>query len=113
VVDPCVLCNFYEVTIHQVIVLADDDTAGVETLFRLTQVRPDGNITAGTFHIHASTGEAFQIRASGRWTVTCGEPETGFLPLQSAVASGMGSVDIGNFYTFLTKMGYGYTGLFH
>ncbi|KAL4864872.1 hypothetical protein BDV12DRAFT_200687 [Aspergillus spectabilis] len=107
------LIQLDEFIIHQAIMLPDDESMGIETLFRLTTKTLNDATLVGDFHIHASTGDDFQIRASGRLTVTWGEPQTDTLPPpndQSVLE--MSSIDLDEFYTFLSKIGYGYTGLF-
>ncbi|KAL4755948.1 non-reducing polyketide synthase pyr2 [Aspergillus foveolatus] len=105
------LLQLHGFTIHQAIVLPDDDPRGVETLFRLN-IQESDDVTTGNFDVHAATGGNFQVRASGQFSVTWGEPCKGLLPPLSAVPGGMAPVDIGLFYEFLRRMGYGYSGLF-
>ncbi|KAL4954367.1 hypothetical protein BDW69DRAFT_205260 [Aspergillus filifer] len=104
-----------EVTIHQAIVMPDDESAGVETLFRIGITRCDGNCVTGNFHIHASTGDTMQVRASGQLTVILGDPEEEVLaPFHAADSDAFpfSTVDIDVFYESLSKMGYGYSGVF-
>ncbi|KAL4981504.1 hypothetical protein BDW68DRAFT_183424 [Aspergillus falconensis] len=102
-----------DVIIHQAITLPEDEAQGVETLFRFSRTDTTDKTTSGAFHIHASTGDAFQLRASGEMTVTWGLPDPDLLPPSSGTGSaGMGAVDIEELYTFLTKLGYGYSGVF-
>ncbi|KAL4935944.1 hypothetical protein BDV06DRAFT_228348 [Aspergillus oleicola] len=105
------LLQLHDFTIGQGIVFTDNDPKGVETLFRLSTKQSD-ETTTGNFDINAATSGSFQLRASGRFTVTWGEPSKSSLPSQSTVPSGMSPVNIGLFYGFLSKMGYGYSGLF-
>ncbi|KAL5336891.1 hypothetical protein BJX70DRAFT_389679 [Aspergillus crustosus] len=100
-------------TIHQAIVFPDDEASGVEVLFRLNTTIINDAVVAGDFYIHASTGDDFQIRASGRLTVTLGQPQTDILPpLNQSTSPEMHSVDLDEFYTFLSQIGYGYAGRF-
>ncbi|KAL6238509.1 hypothetical protein BDW75DRAFT_237396 [Aspergillus navahoensis] len=110
---PMRLVQLDEIDIHQAIVLPDDEYAGIEILFRLSSTDSHDNITTAIFHIHASTGDAFQVRASGRLTVTRGERDPSLLPPPGPLpASPMRPLNIDEFYSFLSGMGYGYTGLF-
>ncbi|KAL6237467.1 hypothetical protein BDW75DRAFT_238255 [Aspergillus navahoensis] len=102
-----------DVIIHQAITLPEDESAGVETLFRFSRTENTDETTAGVFHIHASTGDAFQLRASGQMTITWGAPDPELLaPSGGSGSAGMGAVDVNELYTFLTKVGYGYSGAF-
>ncbi|KAI9039672.1 type I polyketide synthase [Aspergillus affinis] len=100
--------------IHQAIVFPDDEYAGVETLFRICNATVNDKTTVAKFYIHASTGDKMQMRVSGRLTVTWGESEPDILtPLNDPAASiKMASININDFYQFLSKIGYGYTGHF-
>ncbi|KAI2322177.1 hypothetical protein LOZ01_004717 [Ophidiomyces ophidiicola] len=106
------LLQLHDVRIHQAIVLPDHGSSGIETLFRLIQSREQGNVTTGTFHVHASTGDSFQVRASGTFQVSWGQLDTAALPDQSEVEPGLKPVDIEDFYSFLAKMGYNFSGMF-
>ncbi|KAL4883830.1 hypothetical protein BJY04DRAFT_216165 [Aspergillus karnatakaensis] len=107
------LIQLDEVAIHQAIVLPEDEGAGIEVLFRLNLTSNDDDATAAHFHIHASTGDSLQLSASGRLEVIWGEPDTSQLPGSNMeLPCDTHSLDIDQFYHFLSSMGYGYTNPF-
>nr|A0A0M4L8I7.1 RecName: Full=Highly reducing polyketide synthase aurA; Short=HR-PKS aurvA; AltName: Full=Aurovertin biosynthesis cluster protein A [Calcarisporium arbuscula]ALD83627.1 polyketide synthase [Calcarisporium arbuscula] len=89
-----------------------DDVKGIETLFRVYQIRSDGNVTNAAFSCHADIGGTLKTCASGQLVVTWGEMEANLLPSKLPSPSGMSVVDTDEFYASLGKLGYGYTGLF-
>ncbi|KAL3430444.1 hypothetical protein BDV09DRAFT_202202 [Aspergillus tetrazonus] len=102
-----------DVVIHQAITLPENEAEGVETLFRFNKTKTTDEMTSGTFHIHASTGDAFQLRASGQMIISWGAPDPDLLaPSSGSGSAGMSAVDVDELYAFLAKVGYGYSGVF-
>lgn len=94
----------------------DDEESGVETLFTVSKISKNsvGDLSA-TFSYHACTNresETLTRLASGRVIVTIGEPSTDWLPLRAPEPPNMADVDVGQFYSSLDHLGYGYTGDF-
>ncbi|KAL4748699.1 polyketide synthase dehydratase-domain-containing protein [Aspergillus terricola var. indicus] len=102
-----------DVIILQAITLPEDEAEGVETLFRFNKTEITDETISGMFYIHASTGDAFQLRASGKMTIAWGAPDPNLLaPSSWSGSAGMGTVNVDDLYAFLTKLGYGYSGVF-
>ncbi|KAL5051988.1 hypothetical protein BDW71DRAFT_202129 [Aspergillus fruticulosus] len=113
-VRPIRLVKIEDFVIQQAVVLPEDDPTGVETLFRLNNVTESKayQSTTGEFQIDATTGEALQIRASGRLIIHWGKAESDALASQSPAADVGHPLDPEDFYSFLATLGYGYTGPF-
>lgn len=105
------LVQINELDINQAIAFLDD-TKGIETVFRVYQIRSEGKISNATFNCHADIGGVLKVCASGHLVVTWGEKDANLLPTQPPSIPGMSAVDIDEFYASLTKLGYGYTDLF-
>ncbi|GFG26862.1 lovastatin nonaketide synthase [Aspergillus udagawae] len=91
----------------------ENETMGVETLFRVSDFRPQsGNKETGSFSCHATIGGRFTLCASGKLTLGWGEPEARLLPSRAPVGEDMRPVDINGFYQSLKRIGYGYSGPF-
>lgn len=88
------------------------DSKGVETLFRLEEIRSESDMLLGSFSICGSSGDTLRASASGQITMTWGEPDVQLLPSKQATATGLRPVDIDEFYSSLEQLGYGYNGDF-
>ncbi|KAL6232126.1 hypothetical protein BDW75DRAFT_247403 [Aspergillus navahoensis] len=111
---PIRLVKIEDFVIQQAVVLPEDDPTGVETLFKLSHVTESkiNQSTTGEFQIDATTGEALQTRASGRLTIHWGQVESDTLASQSPTPDVGHPLDPEDFYSFLSTLGYGYTGPF-
>ncbi|KAM3064985.1 hypothetical protein ACMFMF_011456 [Clarireedia jacksonii] len=105
------LVQIHELSIDQAIAFLED-TKGIETLFRMYQIRSEGDITYATFNCHADIGGALKSCASGQLVVTWGEMDFNLLPSKLPSTTGMSVIDTDEFYSSLSKLGFGYTGLF-
>ncbi|RLM00364.1 hypothetical protein CFD26_104016 [Aspergillus turcosus] len=108
------LVQIDEFSITQAITFSDEsDTLGVETLFRVSDFRPQsGSKETGAFSCHATLGGRFTLCASGKLTLGWGEPEACLLPSRAPVGEDMRPVDVNDFYHSLKRVGYGYSGPF-
>ncbi|KAF7180413.1 hypothetical protein CNMCM7691_009581 [Aspergillus felis] len=103
-----------EFSITQAITFShENDTMGVETLFRVSDFRPQsGNKETGSFSCHATIGGRFTLCASGKLTLGWGEPQARLLPSRAPLDEDMRPVDVNGFYQSLKRVGYGYSGPF-
>ncbi|KAJ5657110.1 type I iterative polyketide synthase [Penicillium longicatenatum] len=106
------LIKVHDLIINQAISFSDDDTAGVEILFRLGEIESQNNQTEASFSCHASIGEALTLCASGRVIIEWGEPDATLLPQRTSAPQDMSPLEIDDFYSWLAQIGYGYTGDF-
>ncbi|KAL4966565.1 type I polyketide synthase [Aspergillus stella-maris] len=110
------LIQIEDLEIHQAIPIAEDDAVGVETLFQLSSIEDNSKASATTavFHIDACTATADSLtrRAAGRLSIIWGEATRNTLAAQTETDPAMRPLATDHFYSFLTRMGYGYFGVF-
>ncbi|KAI2888312.1 hypothetical protein CBS76997_8218 [Aspergillus niger] len=109
---PLQLVEIRDLTIDRAITVPDN-ASGVETLFTFYRTDNDNHKFTGAFTCQSShDNDAFRGCASGRLEVTFGESDATLLPSLGPTASGLRSVDSGEFYQKLDVLGYGYSGIF-
>ncbi|KAF7161780.1 hypothetical protein CNMCM5623_007245 [Aspergillus felis] len=108
------LVQIDEFSITQAITFSNEnDTMGWETLFRVSDFRPQsGKKETSSFSCHATIGGRFTLCVSGKLTLGWGEPEACMLPSRAPVGDDMRPVDMKGFYESLKRVGYGYSGSF-
>ncbi|KAJ4397735.1 hypothetical protein N0V93_001970 [Gnomoniopsis smithogilvyi] len=104
-----------DVTIHSALVFQDDNTA-VETLFTLDIREETEKQVRAKFVLFATSGadlDSLTIKASGYLIADLGSHRSDILPARADSSErSMISVNTDRFYSSLTDLGYGYTGLF-
>ncbi|CAI7659405.1 unnamed protein product [Penicillium glandicola] len=106
------LVQVRQFSIHQAITFSEDNSTGIETLFRFSGLQSQGDQVTGTFNCHANIGGRLADCASGKLVISWGEPEINMLPSQIPPVGDAGAVDISGFYQSLARLGYDYTGPF-
>jgi acyl transferase domain-containing protein/SAM-dependent methyltransferase len=105
------LVEINDLVIKQAIAIGDD-SVGVETLFTVQNISSEGDLLSGDFTCFANFGGTLRRCVSGRMTVTFGDQDSMILPPRMSQAQGMTDINLDSFYSYLSKLGYGYTGLF-
>lgn len=102
--------------IHQAVVFDNDDLdSAVEVLSNVSNIQRVDNMRLRarfTYSACAKHQTKFQLIADGDLVITLGEPSRDVLLTRPAENFDMVEVDKEKFYTALTELGYGYTGLF-
>ncbi|OKL61272.1 hypothetical protein UA08_03198 [Talaromyces atroroseus] len=111
--------ELYDLSIPRATVIDDADNASVETLVTLTKIQYHLDQTAtADFSCYAlavtSTGskQEMAINAAGTVKIVFGEPDVDALYCTPLEDYNLRAVDSDEFYDFLAKLGYGYTGPF-
>lgn len=111
--------ELYDLSIPRATVIDDADNASVETLVTLTKIQYHQDQTAtADFSCYAlavtSTGskQEMAINATGTVKIVFGEPDVDALACTPLEDYNLRAVDSDEFYEFLAKLGYGYTGPF-
>lgn len=111
--------ELYNLSIPRATVIDDADNASVETLVTLTKIQYHQDQTAtADFSCYAlavnSTGskQEMAINATGTVKIVFGEPNVDALSCTPLEDYNLRTVDSDEFYDFLAKLGYGYTGPF-
>ncbi|KAF9895148.1 hypothetical protein FE257_000050 [Aspergillus nanangensis] len=110
---PPQLIQVDDVTIHKALVFPDDDSAGVEVVVSIHTTDTNHTTTTAQFQIHAAVADTLHVHASGCVAVTGGDLNRDLLP-PSVVGplAEMKPINIDDFYTALSKIGYEYSGVF-
>ncbi|BCS29676.1 putative hybrid PKS-NRPS biosynthetic cluster [Aspergillus puulaauensis] len=88
-------------------------SAGIEILFALEKVlHLDSDCMSTSFACHADIGGVLRPCASGKLRVTVGTADHDLLAPRSLSTRRMHSVDVDEYYSYLTGLGYGYSGVF-
>ena len=112
------LVQVHDLNIEHAISFSDDDSRGIETLCSLDQIKTTNDNLSGVFSCFVNSNDNLKKCVSGRVTISWGEPRADILPEKPTAASrksstnGFTSIDINEFYAYLTKIGYGYDGPF-
>ena len=104
------LIELQDFIIQQAMIFNDDD-AEVETLFTLTDITLENELTLlATFTYHSAVGKEsddMTLAVSGKLQIIFGEASNSMLPLRAPQQSNMIEVKTDRFYTSLAQLGYG------
>ena len=102
------ICDFH---ISQAISL-EENSSGIETLFKLENIPSQGPNLSAAFSCHASFRGTLRRCAYGNIDITFGDQDINLLPPRGPLPRGINAIDSDEFYSYLGELGYGYTGLF-
>lgn len=109
------LIEVEDIKIASALVFNEDDDAGVETIFSLTELNDHGNtLTGQAKFFSAATPESddLQMNMTGRLVITFDTPDPEALPPRSFNDHNLSAVDHDLFYSSLHSLGYHYSGPF-
>lgn len=109
------LIEVEEVKIVSALVFNEDDDAGVETIFSLTQLNEHGDTLTGQakfFSVATPESDDLQMNMMGRLVITFGTPDPEALPPRSFKDFNLSDVSHNIFYDSLSSLGYHYSGPF-
>ncbi|PSR77536.1 hypothetical protein BD289DRAFT_494214 [Coniella lustricola] len=115
---PVDLYEVHNLTISKAITFEDADNSAVETLVTLTQVQHQESLVTAHFSCYAlpvlvvGTDRELELAATGTITVVLGSLGEGMLALTPPEDYNMSALDPQRFYSFLTDLGYNYSGSF-
>ncbi|CRG86530.1 Lovastatin nonaketide synthase [Talaromyces islandicus] len=101
-----------EFNIDHAIIIPANNTDNVETLFQLKGAYCADDLFSGSFNCLANFGGKMQSCASGRVTITFGNPDPDLLPLRVEAEQDLRTVDVEDFYSSLSRLGLNYSGPF-
>jgi hybrid polyketide synthase/nonribosomal peptide synthetase ACE1 len=107
------LIEFQDIIIGQALVL--EENSGVEVLFTLTVVETRKGSVKATYSCYSSGnkgGSSMSLHASARIHVLLGNPDPEALPSHTDNKSSFLGLDEDRFYSFVSEIGFGYTGPF-
>lgn len=112
------LVQVHDFNIEHAISFSDNDSRGTEILCSLNQIKTTADSLSGTFSCFVNSNDNLKRCVSGRVTMSWGNPRVDTLPEKPAAATrrtlkkGFTSIDIEEFYAYLTNVGYRYEGPF-
>jgi len=107
------LIDFQDVVIGQALVL--EENSGVETIFALTVTQNDSNTMRAVFNCYSDANKgssSMSLHASAQVQVILGESTHDGLPSCSGAHDSLRELDAERFYSFMSELGFGYTGPF-
>lgn len=103
------VCEFY---VNQAIAFDDSSSIGVETIFKVENLKTTSSGICADFSCHASFSGTFRRCAHGTLEVTLGKQNQSMLPPRDTSKQYVVPTKVDKFYSYLEEIGYGYTGLF-
>ncbi|RYP10842.1 hypothetical protein DL764_000394 [Monosporascus ibericus] len=95
----------------------DNETASIETIFSMSDIRQDGNKMHASFKYYSTpmirAGASLSLMASGTVHLTLDDPSAVALPARNPREPNLLSVDTAEFYSSLQQLDYQYSGDFY
>lgn len=107
------LIDFHDIVIGQALVL--EENGGVETVFRLSIDRVEGDVVFASFTCHSDANKGsstMSLHASANLKITLGDPQNNVLPGRSEPEGLFLDLETDRFYNSVGELGFGYTGPF-
>ncbi|KAJ5327638.1 Acyl transferase/acyl hydrolase/lysophospholipase [Penicillium brevicompactum] len=107
------LIDFHDIVIGQALVL--EENGGVETVFRLSIDRVEGDVVFASFACHSDANKGsstMSLHASANLKITLGDPQNNVLPGRSEPEGLFLDLETDRFYNSVGELGFGYTGPF-
>lgn len=107
------LIDFRDIVIGQALVL--EENGGVETVFRLSIHRVEGDAVFASFACHSDANKGssgMSLHASATLKITLGDPQNNVLPERNELQGLFLDLETDRFYNSVGELGFGYTGPF-